>query len=1238
MLAMLTCIFASCSDGGSEDPVNPTPKPEEVKAEITIDSGIVSNGLSFDTAQSEQFVSFATNTDWTLSVASTTSGTTWCKASLTSGSKGSANVKFSVEENTEYDERSVSVTIKAGSVSKTFTITQKGVDALLVTTNKYEAAQGGGKIEVEVKANIDYQFVISESAQNWITEVSSRSLTNHKHIFAISACGEEDKRIGEIKFKSGDKEETVYVYQGKSILLLTDNEITVNHEGDTISVELKSNCDFNVQMPDVDWIVDEASSRGLSSHTLRYVVKPNDTYDWRNACIIYSELEGTLKDTLVIWQSQLRGILLSESKVVVKAEGGVIEVPFKTNVDVYTDIDVDWIKRTQAPDGRALSDKDFYFDISPNQMAEAREAQILFKDTWGIAEDTLTVHQEASTNGMSQIIGVWKMTYDDYFLIFNDDKTGVLANGSILNSFKWSMEQKIIKLVYNGSLEEQEWEIRSVEDKALVLYNLNETDPSAINPIRFERLEGDYILTSLNDLTIDAQSQNIDFWVYSNVEVEIAVPDICNWITVNYIVGNNSMYKVLVKENNDGCIRTGTIVIGQKGGELKKTITIMQNQKSLFYISQKEFNVPSDESTIEVELETNIEYEYIIPEKFDWITDYNNNNGKLSFLIKENGDYEKRTGYILFNGKDTEVSDTVYVHQEQNEAIIFKKEEYEVKPEGERIEVELQTNVEFDINVDCEWIKKVGSSSRGLENKKLLFDVEKNVTRETRTGFIKIENKEKLISGTIKVVQDNLNEETKEDVKTFEVNVKTAGSLRELLPDNWSEITTLIIKGYINGDDIDFIRTMAGSAVSVSTGNLKTLDMSGSSIVAGGTYFLIYQTVSNVIGMDMFRECNGIEKIILPNNVTTIDKQAFWACKNLKEVSWGNSVKTIGGNAFGNCDNLTKIGDMSKVEKIDSHAFYDCRSIEKVILGNNLQSIGSSAFYQCYNLTEISIPDKVTEIGGMAFENCIGLNKVVIESGEIGGDAFKGCYNLSSLILRDGITSIENGAFQECSSLKTVAIPNSVKGIGNYAFSNCTSLNSIKLGNGVETLGWYCFENTAITEIDIPDSVIEIAPLSPFSGCTKLRSVVIGNGATSIPSFEKCTNLESIVIGNSVRTIGQSCFKGCHKLNSIVIGENVGSIGKSAFEGCTSLTEVSLGEKVVSIGENAFKQVPLSVLYCYRKNPPMSDSNTPFDKSTIHKNSAKLYVPKGRKDAYENPSSTQYISLKEYFGNIIEME
>ena len=93
MLAICVCLWTSCSDGGSEEPANPNPKPEEVVTpEITISSDILTNGLTFNTTQGEKSVSFSTNVDWTLSIASTTGGSSRCKASATSGSKGSANV------------------------------------------------------------------------------------------------------------------------------------------------------------------------------------------------------------------------------------------------------------------------------------------------------------------------------------------------------------------------------------------------------------------------------------------------------------------------------------------------------------------------------------------------------------------------------------------------------------------------------------------------------------------------------------------------------------------------------------------------------------------------------------------------------------------------------------------------------------------------------------------------------------------------------------------------------------------------------------------------------------------------------------------------------------------------------------------------------------------------------------------------------------------------------------------
>ena len=393
MLAMMVCIFASCSDGGGEEPITPTPKPEEVKTEITIDSGIISNGLSFSSAEGEQSVSFSVNADWTLSIASTTSGTTWCKASATSGSKGTANVKFTVSENIDYEDRSVSVTIKAGTVSKTFTITQKGADAMLVTTTKYEVAQEGGHIEIEVKANIDYKMEISEEAKDWIKESSGRALTTYKHKLDIAMNEDAEKREGEITFKSGDKVETVKVYQaGGAILLLSQNNYNVSDKGDTISVDIKSNIDFGVQMPDVDWIIDEASSRGLSSHTLKYVVMANEGYDARSAEIIFYDKNSDLKDTLQVAQAQRDAIVLSEKEIVVSSEGETIEVKLSANVDFEVEMpEVEWIIQASS---RALKEHILYFKVSENTGDKERKAEIKFTNKESQLEDGVIINQK----------------------------------------------------------------------------------------------------------------------------------------------------------------------------------------------------------------------------------------------------------------------------------------------------------------------------------------------------------------------------------------------------------------------------------------------------------------------------------------------------------------------------------------------------------------------------------------------------------------------------------------------------------------------------------------------------------------------------------------------------------------------------------------------------------------------------------------------------------------------------
>ena len=420
MLAMLTCIFASCSDGGSEDPINPTPKPDDVKYEITIDASVISNGLSFDTKAGEGSISFTANANWTLTVASTTSGATWCKASATSGTKGSATVKFTVEENTDYEDRSVSVTIKAGTASKTFTIIQKGVDALLVTTNKYEVVQEGGTIEVEVKANIDYSMEISETAKGWISEASSRALKSYKHTFNIASNEEAENREGEITFKSGDKVETVKVYQaGGAIIMLTQDEYIVSDAGEMITVEIKSNIEFGVQMPDVDWIVDEASSRGMSSHTLNYYIEPNEGYDSRSAEIIFFDKNSDLKDTLKVIQAQKDAIVISKTEYTIPVEGGTIDFEVSSNVEFNTEISVDWIK--QVTTSRGLENKQLHFTIDENTELE-RGGTITF-----IYGD------------IKQVVNVWQEGEEIPYLTFTAESPQAIKIDKYISSLEYSV-------------------------------------------------------------------------------------------------------------------------------------------------------------------------------------------------------------------------------------------------------------------------------------------------------------------------------------------------------------------------------------------------------------------------------------------------------------------------------------------------------------------------------------------------------------------------------------------------------------------------------------------------------------------------------------------------------------------------------------------------------------------------------------------------------------------------------
>lgn len=572
---MFTCLFASCSGGGNDEPVTPpTPKPEVNNPTITLDSSIQASGLSFDTSVAEKSITFTTTSDWTLSIAETRSGTTWCTASPTSGGKGTATVKFTTTENTEPEDRSVAVTIKAGTANKTFTITQKGADALLVTTTKYEVAQEGGQIEVEVKANIDYQFAISETAKDWITETKSKSrgLTSYKHTFDIAMNENSEKREGEITFKSGDKVETVKVYQaGGAVLLLSKNEFTVSDAGETISVDIKSNVEYGVQMPDVDWITDEATGRGMSSHTLKYVIAPNEGYDSRSAEIIFYYQNSDLKDTLRVVQVQKDAIVISQKIYDVKSEGETIEVKFSSNVDLEVIMpDVDWVTQVES---RSLTERTLYFKVAKNVVEEERRTEIIFANKDSQLSEKITITQQ----GISYL----KLTENEFAV--SD------AGGTIEIEVKSNVE-------YGIQMPEAEWISQDVSGRGVIaetlkfIVDVNETCDSRSAEIIFYDKNSELkevlkviqepteriILSEKNIAINDSKGGTFEVRINKNIDYRIGYL-FADWIKEESVDYSNHVIKYMVGSNNDVISREGFLVFWDKNSALSDTITITQS-------------------------------------------------------------------------------------------------------------------------------------------------------------------------------------------------------------------------------------------------------------------------------------------------------------------------------------------------------------------------------------------------------------------------------------------------------------------------------------------------------------------------------------------------------------------------------------------------------------------------------------------------------------------------------------
>ncbi len=178
-----------------------------------------------------------------------------------------------------------------------------------------------------------------------------------------------------------------------------------------------------------------------------------------------------------------------------------------------------------------------------------------------------------------------------------------------------------------------------------------------------------------------------------------------------------------------------------------------------------------------------------------------------------------------------------------------------------------------------------------------------------------------------------------------------------------------------------------------------------------------------------------IKKLVLPDTLELIEKEAFDNCTKLQSVHFGSGLKEIQTGAFCSCSAIKEITLPASIRSLGAEAFGNCSALEKVTLPEGLCEIGEWAFWDCEKITELSFPQTLERVGREAFQGTSWLKAQSGETSVIGNGvliAYRG--TASEWTVPEGILYL--GLSFADTSLTRLVLPDSLRGICEGAFED----------------------------------------------------------------------------------------------------------------------------------------------------------------------------------------------------------
>ena len=252
-----------------------------------------------------------------------------------------------------------------------------------------------------------------------------------------------------------------------------------------------------------------------------------------------------------------------------------------------------------------------------------------------------------------------------------------------------------------------------------------------------------------------------------------------DWCKVSIDVPNRKI-TVQVTANDTYDPRTAVITVADKNNAEKRTFNVSQKRNTGLFIGETDFQVPMEGGSVTVSLESNVNYEVVIPGDCDWLslaTDDAKSRGleESSFTLKvdANKSYNNRSAIVKVVNTDENLSGSVSVSQSFDTVFKVDSTDFEIPMDGGTFTVNVESNVSYEVKLpeDCDWITpsiKKKDPDFKTEATEIVFTVKENTGYDARDAIITLVNEHADIAIPLTVHQP-FTAVFKADKKTFEV-------------------------------------------------------------------------------------------------------------------------------------------------------------------------------------------------------------------------------------------------------------------------------------------------------------------------------------------------------------------------------------------------------------------------------------------------------------------------------------